>query len=202
VREPRPWAVPVLSAAVSAVLSSGLTAAYVRATLPDVIATRVPFTTVKEHADVAALLVAPGPPYRPLSGGEPVDLAAQGASVEVLASIGYTRGWTRAWSGAGGERVDAYVLEFSGESGATAYARGIGRAATLLIKPVPFSVSGVPDGSGLADTVRDKSGRYAQVVALHRGRWAALLVFSAKERTPQASVVALAQRQYAALSAP
>jgi hypothetical protein len=200
VRE-RPWVVPALAAALSAVLSSGVTAAFLRSRFPDVLATRAPFEYVPERADVAALLVAPPAPYRPAGPGHAVDLGAQGLSADQLAAAGFRRGWTRAWR-AGGERVDGYVFEFADERGATAYADAIGRAARLLIEPVPFLVPGVPDATGLADRVRDRNGRYALVVALHRGRWAALIVVAATASAPGPEVTTLAQRQYAALDAP
>lgn len=194
----RPWAVPVLAAAIAGVLSSGVTAAYLLSTRPDTVALPGDLLTAPEYRHVAALLVAPAEPFRPVSVGAPVDPEALRA--EGLASLGFRRGWTRAWRGPGGERVDSFVLEFGDPGGAAAYARGVGRAARLLERPRPFTVPGVPGSSGLADTVRDREGRYAQLVALHRGRWAALLVFATDDADPGAEVVGLAQRQWAALA--
>ncbi|HEU0131128.1 MAG TPA: hypothetical protein VFQ85_09080 [Mycobacteriales bacterium] len=200
----RERAVPVLSALIAATLSSGATAAYLRATQPEVLSVRTPFQTTPEQRHLALLLVAPGAPYAPAGRGSPVDVAAlgRGQSAEGMATLGFRRGWAQAWTSPRKERVDAFLLEFADATGATGYARGIGHAASLLIKPEPFVVPGVPEASGLADTVRDRNGMYAQVVVLHRGARAVLLVFTDASARPPAAAVTLAQRQYAALAAP
>lgn len=191
---------PFVGAALAAVLSSGLTAAYLRATAPDTLAVRGDLILTPEQRHLAALLVAPSEPYRPVSGGAEVDAAALGA--DGLTSLGFRRGWTRAWTAPDERRIDAFLLEFGDEGGALSYARGIGRATRLLVDPRPFAVPGVPGGSGLVDTVRDRDGHYAQVVAMSRGRRAALLVWATTTATPDAEVVAWAQRQWAALAGP
>lgn len=194
-----PWLPTAVGMALSAVLSSGVTAAYLRLTAPDTVALRGDLLQTPEQRHLAALLVAPGEPFRPESDGGPVDAAALRA--DGLESLGFRRGWTRAWVAPDGQRVDAFVLEFAGPDGATGYARGIGRAATLLADPEPFTVAGVPTASGLADTVADANGRYAQVVVLHRGPWAALLVLQTVSAEPGEPIRALTQRQWAALRA-
>jgi hypothetical protein len=201
VATPRPWVVPALTAAVAAVLSSGVTAVYLHETAPELFAAHAPLDVAPELRDLAGLLVAPERPYYALDDGKPVDLASQGASAAGLASLGFRRGWTRAW-GARKNRVDTFVMEFSSPTGAAAYARGIGRAAKLLLKPAPFAVAGLPDASGLRDTVKDRDGRYAQVIVMFRGQRTALLVFSDETSQPPAELLALAQRQYDALAAP
>ncbi|HVF05329.1 MAG TPA: hypothetical protein VNA20_10840 [Frankiaceae bacterium] len=197
-RARRSWVVPVLGALIAAVLSSGVTAAYFLSTMPDTVALPGDLLVTPEYRHVAALLVAPAEPFRPVSAGAPVDRKALGA--ERLAALGFRRGWMRTWRAPGAERVDSFVLEFGDEPGAAAYARGIGRAARLLERPRPFTVTGVPGSSGLADTVRDREGKYAQLVALHRGRWAVLLVFATNAADPGTEVLGLAQRQWAALA--
>jgi hypothetical protein len=191
-------AVPFVGAALAAVLSSGLTAVYLHARYPDVVSVRTPPQVAPDLVHLAALLVDPGAPFRPVDGGRPVDLAAAGASRDGLVSLGFTRGWSRSWV-TSDARVDAFVFEFSSGNGAAGYAGGIGRAARLLIKPEPFAVPGVPGASGLADTVRDRNGRYAQLVVLHRDTRAVLLVLS--DRTPArgTTLADLARRQYDAL---
>lgn len=193
------WLRTAVAAALSAVLSSGVTAAYLRATMPDVLAVDGAFTMTTEQRHLAAVLVAPGEPYRAASAGAPVD--AQQLGSEGLAALGYRRGWTRTWRAPQEQRVDAFVLEFADESGARGYAQGIGRVARLLTKPEPFTVTGVPGSSGLADQAKDREGNYAQVVVMHRGARAVLLVFATKDAEPGAEVVGLAQRQWAALAA-
>jgi hypothetical protein len=195
------WVVPVLGAAIAAVLSSGVTAVYLHETAPELFAAKAPLQVAPELRDLAGLLVAPERPYRALNAGTVVDLASQGASAQGLASLGFRRGWTQAW-GVRKNRVDTFVMEFTSPTGAAAYAHGIGRAAKLLLKPAPFTVTGVPDASGLRDTVRDRDGRYAQVIVLFHGSRAALLVFSDVTPQPPAELVALARAQYEALAAP
>lgn len=185
--------VPVLAAAISALLSSGLTAVFVRVREPDVVAQRPPFLVTPEQRDLATLLVAPGPPYVTAEPGESVPAA------DSLTALGFLRGWRRTWRTASAESVDTVLLEFATADGALGYARGIGRAATLLVRPKPFAVDGVPGGSGLADTVKDSGGHYAQVVVLHRGVRAALLLFESAAPDPGPGVADLAQRQYDAL---
>ena len=146
-----------------------------------------------EQRDLAALLVAPGTPYAAADRGAPVPAA------EGLTSLGFVRGWRRTWRTPSAESVDMVLLEFDSPDGALGYARGIGGAARLLVKPTPFTVDGVPGGSGLADTVKDRGGHYAQVVVLHRGVRAALLLFESAASSPGPEVAALAQRQYDAL---
>jgi hypothetical protein len=196
VADRRPLLVPVLACAISALLSSGLTAVVLRHREPGTVAQRPPLTVTPEQRDLATLLVTPGPPYVAVNAGEVVP-PSQG-----LTTLGLTRGWRRQFRTPSADRIDVIVLEFASASGARGYAQGIGRAAQLLVKPRPFTVSGVPGGSALADTVRDRDGKYAQVVVMHRGVRAALLVFAVSSATPGPEVAALAQRQYAALPAP
>jgi hypothetical protein len=194
-----PWLTTAVTAALSAVLSSGVTAAYLRANEPDVVAVSPPPVVTPEQRSLASILVAPAAPYRAVDGGAPVDAKALGA--DGLESLGFRRGWSRTWRTGGKDRVDSFVLEFAGESGARSYAQGIGRVARLLVKPEPFTVTGVPGSSGLADTVKDRDGNYAQVVVMHSGPRAVLLVFANDSALPGADVLTLAQRQWAALSA-
>jgi hypothetical protein len=137
-------------------------------------------------------MAEPAPPYAAVSPGH--DVPSTG-----LAGLGFRRGWTRAWQAPSKERVEAYVLEFAEPRGAATYAQGSGRAAALMVEPVPFVVTGVPDCVGLMDRVKDRAGMYARVVVMHRDARAALLVFSGASPTPGPEVLALAQRQYAAL---
>jgi hypothetical protein len=193
------WLAPVVGAALSAVLSSGVTAAYLRGTAPDTVAVHGDLQKTPEQRHLAALLVAPGEPFRAVDAGRPVDV--QGLGSKGLDALGFQRGWMRTWRTPDKETVDSFVLQFGSSAGALAYAQGIGRAATLLVRPEPFTVAGVPASSGLADTVKDSAGHYAQVVVLHRGVTAVLLVFATKSATPGDAVVGLAQRQWAALVA-
>ena len=194
------WLAPLVGAALSAVLSSGATAAYLRAREPDVVAVRGDLQTTPEQRHLAALLVAPGEPYRAVSDGSAVDAAALNA--DGLTALGFTRGWTRTWRAPDKQRVDAFVLEFGDESGARSYARGIGGAARLLVKPEPFAIPEVPGSSGLADTVKDRDGHYAQLVVMQRGTRAVLLVFATDTAAPGPVVLGVARRQWAALAAP
>jgi len=189
----RPWTVPALACAVSATLSSGLTAAVVRARQPDTFALRGGYQTTAEQRALVALLAEPGAPFQATSAGAPVDGKAFG-----LTSLGFRRGWVRTWRSPTA-RIDAYVLEFDKATAATGYASGIGRVASKLIEPVPFTVEGVPSASALADTKKDASGHYAQVVVLHRGRRAVLLVFSDADATPSPALHDLVRRQFDAL---
>lgn len=193
------WLTTAVTAALSAVLSSGITAAYLRAGEPEVVAVDPPRVVTPEQRSLAALLVAPAAPYRPINAGAAVDAKALGA--DGLTSLGFRRGWSRSWRTAGKDRVDSFVLEFAEESGARSYAQGIGRVARLLVEPEPFAVTGVPGGSGLADTVKDRDGNYAQVVVMHSGQRAVLLVFANESARPGSDVLSLAQRQWAALNA-
>ncbi len=188
------WTVTALACAVSATLSSGVTAAIVRARQPDTFALRGGYQTTAEQRALVALLADPGAPFRADSAGAPVDGKALG-----LTSLGFRRGWVRTWRSPNA-RIDAYVLEFDKPTGASGYAAGLGRVAGRLIEPVPFVVDGVPGASGLADAKKDATGRYAQVVALHRGRRAVLLVFSDTDATPSGALHALVRRQYDALA--
>ena len=190
-------AIPVIGAAIVAVLSSGLTTVYLHARYPDLVAVRGPITVEPDRAHLAALLVDPGPPFTPVSGGTQVTAADAGASRQGLLSLGFSRGWTQAWT-ATGARLDAYVFEFLNEAGAAGYASGIGRVSTLLIEPHAFVVTGVPGASGLADTVRDRDGRYAQLVVFNRGVIAVLYVLSSDSAAPVLGE--LARKQYAALA--
>lgn len=194
-----PWLATAVTAALSAVLSSGITAAYLRADEPDVIAVNPPLVVTPEQRTLASILVAPAAPYRPVGDGAAVDAKALGA--DGLTSLGFRRGWSRTWRTADKDRVDSFVLEFAAESGARSYAQGIGRIAQLLVEPEPFTVTGVPGSSGLADTVKDRDGQYAQVVVMQRGARAVLLVFANDSAKPGSDVLSLAQRQWAALSA-
>lgn len=189
---PPRWAVPVIGAALSAVLSSGVTVLVLHRTAPELFAIDPGLELTPEQRHLAELLAEPAPPYAALSPGRDV-------TNEGLDGLGFRRGWTRAWQAPSTERVESYVLEFADPRGARTYVQGTGRAAALLIEPVPFVVTGVPDCVGLADRVKDRSGRYAQVVVMHRDARAALLVFSGLSATPGPEVLALAQRQYAAL---
>ena len=190
--DPPRWAVPVVGAALSAVLSSAVTVLVLHATAPELFAIDAPLATTPERRHLAELIVAPGAPYVAVSAGREVP-------GDGLAGLGFRRGWTRTWRAPTRERVESYVLEFADARGASGYTRGAGRAAGLLLKPVPFVVTGVPDCIGLADTVKDRSGFYAQVVVMHRGPRAALLVLSDSSASPGAEVLALARRQYDAL---
>jgi hypothetical protein len=183
--------VPVLGAALSAVLSSGLTAAYLRTRPEPVVPAVGEWVVAPERTHPMALLAAPDQPWRPVSDGKALTVAAPG----------FVTGWTRAWR-TPRERVDSSVLEFASPADAAAYAGGVGRAAPLLIDPAPFVVPGVPTASGLSDRSKARDGRYAHVIALHRGKRAALLLFAVDSARPSPLVVALAQRQYAALAAP
>ena len=185
------WAVPALAAALSAVLSSGLTAAFLRVRSPETVAIRPPVELTVEQRALVELLVDPGPRYVSASVGAVVPVT------DTLRSLGYVRGWTRTFD-AGRQRLEAFVLEFGSETGAAGYARGIGGATRLMASPRPFTV-GVPGASGVADTVKASDGRYLQLVALHRGTRAALLVFRDESATPGGDLLALAQRQYDAL---
>jgi len=184
------WAVPGIAVALSAVLSSGATAAFLRSREPDVIAVRVPLQVSEEQRALVDLLVDPGARFVAASEGVPVQPTAD------LTTLGYVRGWTRTFN-AGRQQLDAFVLEFATDEGALGYARGIGRATRLLSKPEPFAID-VPGASGLADTVKSADGRYLRLVSLSRGPHAALLVFR-DEDTSAADLLALAQRQYDAL---
>lgn len=188
-----------VAVALSGVLSSGLTAAYLRATAPDTLALRGDLLLTPEQRHLAALLAEPAAPFAAAGAGRAVDATALGA--DGLASLGFRRGWTRTWQAPSGERLDAFVLEFADARGAAAYGGNAGRAARLLARPVPFAVAGLPAATGLADRVADADGRYLQLVALHRGPWAALLVLATAEREPGATIVGLAQRQWARLAA-
>jgi hypothetical protein len=193
---PPRWSVPVLACALTGVLSSGVTAVVMRAREPHGMLVAGELLTTPEQRDLVTLLVAPGPSFRAESPGSPVDAH----TTTGLASLGFRRGWVRTWR-SGGDRVDSFVLEFEQPTGAEGYAGGIGRAATMLIKPVPFTVAGVPGASGLADTMKDRSGHYAQVVVLHRGARAVLLVFTNDSPTPPPTVADLARREWDALGA-
>jgi hypothetical protein len=195
----RTWPVPVIGAAISAVLSSGLTAAYLRSTFPDVLAVDGELQLTPEQRHLAALLVAPGEPFVPDGAGKPVDGSVSG--FEGLAALGFTRGWTRTWTAPDEQRVDAFLLEFADAAGARSYAGGLGQAGTLLARPRPFTVAGVPGGSGLADEVPDRAGHYTQLVVLTDGPRAVLVVFASRSAAPGATILDLAQRQYAALVA-
>jgi hypothetical protein len=190
------WAVPVVAAALTGVLSSGVTAVYLRSTEPETVAIDVPREVTPEQRHLAALLVAPAAPYTLTGPGKPVDTNVLGGGLDAL---GFVRGWTQSWRTPDKQTVDSFVLEFADPAGADAYARGIGNAATLLTRPRPFSVTGVPGGSGLLDTVADKDGNYAGLVVMRDGVRAVLLVLATK--SPGAGALDLAQRQWAALSA-
>ena len=187
---PPSWAVPALAAALSAVLSSGLTAAFLRVREPESFAISPPVELTVEQRALVDLLVDPGSRFVAASVGAAVP------ATDSLRTLGYVRGWSRTFH-AGRQQLDAFVLEFAGESGAEGYARGIGGAARLLASPEPFAV-GVPGASGLVDTVKANDGRFLHLVALHRGSRAALLVFRDESRSG-ADLLALAQRQYDAL---
>ena len=190
---PRPWVVPALAAALTGVLSSGVTAVIVRSQIPDVFAIRGPLELTQEQRHLVELLVDPGERFVPTSVGAPVRPSRS------LTSLGYVRGWSRTFH-AGRQQLDAIVLEFAAADGAVGYARGIGGAAQLLAKPEPFALPDIPGASGLVDTVKADDGRYVHLVSLHRGPRAALLVF--RDEAPGASgdLLALAMRQYDALA--
>ena len=187
-----PWAVTAVAVALSGVLSSGMTAAFLRSREDGVVAIQGPLQLTVEQRALVDMLVDPGTRFRPASLGASLEPTAN------LTALGYQRGWTRRFD-AGRQQLDAFVLEFADEKGAAGYARGIGGAARLLAKPEPFAVTGVPGASGLVDTVKADDGRYLHLVALHRGPRAALLVFR-DEKTAAADLLALAQRQYDALA--
>lgn len=189
------WLVPVVAAALTGVLSSGVTALYLRSTMPDVLAIDPDKQITPEQRHLAALLVAPAAPFTAAGEGKPVDDATlQNADV-----LGFQRGWTRTWQAPGRQRVEAFVLEFGDANGALTYARGLGRAAPLLTRPEPFTVTGVPGSSGLTDTVADKDGNYTAIVVVNEGRRVALLVFATRSATPGSAIVDLARRQWMAL---
>jgi hypothetical protein len=183
-----------VAAALSGVLCSGVTAAVMRANEPETVAIRGPVQLTVEQRSLVELLVDPGQRFQSASVGAPVPASGN------LPSLGYVRGWTRTFT-ADRQQLDAFVLEFSSESGAEAYARGIGGAARLLADPMPFAVTGVPGASGLADTRKASDGRYLNLVSLHRGARAALLVFRDETQGAGGDLVALARRQYDALGA-
>lgn len=185
------WTVPALAAALSAILSSGLTAAFLRSRVPETVAIHPPVEMTVEQRALVDLLVDPGPRYTAASIGAAVPASGD------LGSLGYVRGWTRTFT-AGRQQLEAFVLEFGSEAGAAGYARGIGGATRLMSAPRPFSVS-VPGANGVADTVAAADGRYLQLVSLHRGPRAALLVFRDESASPGGDLLALAQRQYDAL---
>jgi hypothetical protein len=194
-RTPR-WAVPVIGALVAAVLSSGLTAVYLHGRFPEIFPLATPPVVAPEQVHLAELLVEPGPPFRPVSSGTPFQ---SGQAAQRFAALGLTRGWTRTWD-APDARLDAYLLEFADARGAAGYAGGIGRVAGAFLKPAAFRVPGVPGASGLADTVADRGGRYAQAVAFARANRAVLLTLSTTDATPGGLLVEIAQREYAALA--
>lgn len=184
---------PVVGAALTGVLSSGVTAVYLRETMPETFAGEQQFTPEQRH--LAALLVAPARPFAPVDGGKAVDPT----TLAGLATLGFVRSWTQTWRTPDKQSVDAFVLEFAEPAGALSYARGLGNAATLLTRPRPFAVDGVPGASGLLDTVADKDGNYASLVVMRNGSRAVLLVLAT--RSPAAGALDLAQRQWAALVA-
>jgi hypothetical protein len=186
-----PWAVPGIAVALSAVLSSGATAAFLRSREPDVVAVRAPLQISEEQRALVDLLVDPGPRFVAASAGVPVETTGD------LTKLGYVRGWSRTFN-AGRQQLDAIVLEFATEEGALGYAHGIGGATRLLAKPEPFALDGIPGASGLVDTEKAADGRYLRLVSLYRGAHAALLVFR-DEDDSAADLLALAQRQYDAL---
>lgn len=186
-----PWAVTAVAAALSAVLSSGVTAVFLRLREPETLAISPPVELTVEQRALVELLVDPGARFVPAGVGAAVPTSAS------LRDLGYVRGWTRTFH-AGRQQLDAVVLEFALENGAESYARGIAGATPLLSKPEPFAV-GVPGASGVVDTVRANDGRYLHLVALHRGARAAVLVFKDESRSG-ADLLALAQRQYDALA--
>lgn len=192
-------ATPLVGAALAAVLSSGLTAAYLRATMPETVAIDPDPDVADEQRHLAALLVALSAPFAAVSAGGPVD--AQALRAQGLEALGFTRGWTRTWRAPDERKVDSFVLEFADAGGARSYAQGIGRVATLLVEPRAFAVEGVPGASGLADEVADSDGHHTQVVVLARGKRAVLLVVAAASAAPDPAVVDLARRQYEALGA-
>ncbi|HEV2890245.1 MAG TPA: hypothetical protein VGX28_07685 [Frankiaceae bacterium] len=185
------WAVTAVAAALSAVLSSGVTTVFLRLRAPETVAISPPVELTVEQRALVELLVDPGARFVPANVGTAVPAS------ESLRSLGYVRGWTRTFS-AERQQLDAFVLEFASESGARGYARGIGGAARLLSRPEPFALP-VPNASGLVDAVRADDGRYLHLVALYRGARAALLVFRDESRSG-ADLLALAQRQYDALA--
>ncbi|HEX8001803.1 MAG TPA: hypothetical protein VF519_03820 [Mycobacteriales bacterium] len=185
------WAVPAVAAALSGVLCSGVTAAFLRSRMPETVAIEGPVQLSVEQRALVELLVDPGPRFVAESVGVAVPASAG------LRDLGYRRGWTRRFA-AGRQQLDAFVLEFASDGGALGYARGIGGATRLLAAPEPFALPGVPGASGLVDTVPSTDGRYVHLVALARGPRAALLVFRDTSRNG-ADLLALARRQYDAL---
>lgn len=186
--------VAVVAAALSGVLCSGVTAAVMRATEPEVAAIDGPRQIAEEQRHLAELLLDPGAPYVAAgAGSEPqVDAAVR--------ARGVVRGWARRYT-AGPDSLDALLFEFGTEDQARGYSRSVGAAAPLLAKPVPFDVPGVPDASGLADTVKDAKGQYLRLVVVVRGRYTALLVLRDDAPGIATDVVTFARRQYDALGA-
>lgn len=192
----RAWAVPVIGAALTGVLSSGVTALYLRSTFPDVLAIEGDQQLTSEQRHLAALLVAPAKPFAIAGPGKPVDARVLGEGLDALE---FQRGWTQTWRTPDKQKVDAFALEFRDETGARSYARGIGNSATLLTQPRPFEVPDVPGSIAIVDAVPDRDGNYAALAVLHQGSRAVFLVFATKQ--PGAGVADLVQRQWRALLA-
>ena len=183
-----------VAVALSGVLSSGLTAAYLRATEPETTAIDGDMHVTPEQRHLAAMLVAPGLPFTRGSGGEPLTATDLGTT-----PLGFQSGWQEAFRSRDEQQVTTFLLRFDGPAAARSYAQGAGRIAAAMTSPEPFLVSGVPGASGLADTTKDSDGHYLQAVVLHRGTHAALLLFTTEQARPGSLVADLAQRQWAAL---
>lgn len=179
--------VPLVAAALSAVLSSGLTAAYLRSTMPDTVPVEGAPVVTPETRPLASRLAEPAAPYRATSPGSTLDLG----SVE-----GFARGWQRVWA-RGDEQLTSYVMEFGGTAQARSYAQGgTGRLAARFTSPEPFLIEGMPGVSGLSDTVRDSNGHYLHAVVMHRERFVALLLLVSDAARPGNVVGDVVHRQW------
>lgn len=186
--------VPVVGAALTGVLSSGVTALYLRSTMPETFAMPGEQQLAPEQRHLAAFLVAPAGGFRPVQG-RAYDPGADAG----LGALGFTRGWIREWKGRANEHVTASILEFAEPAGAQSYAARFGRTAALLTRPRAFTVDGVPGASGLADTVAASDGMHTVLVQLQEGTRAVLLLLVLRSPDPGPPVVDYVQRQWAAL---
>ncbi len=199
-------AVPVLAGLIGVTLTTGIATAS-RHTPP------APTTPVAAPAPVPSV----APPARPKPAAKKVDLrtllAKPGSAYHRITRTGaldrrtlrrfgdldVRRGYAATWRTRTGDRtLTTYVLEFASDDGAERYAAGIRGVVPKLRRPVPFRVAGVP-ASGLADATPDRDGNYTQLVVVHRGEHAALLVLFTRQAEPHADLSRLAQREYAML---
>jgi hypothetical protein len=190
--------ITLVAAALSAVLSSGLTAAYLRSTMPATVPVNGAPLVTPETRPLATRLAEPAAPYRPRSAGGPLDITTIDRTTTPPA--GFVRAWQRSWASTD-EQVTTFLVEFAGEAQARSYAQGgTGRLAVLFDSPVPFVIDGVPGASGVSDTEPDADGHFGQAVVIHRDRFTALLVFVTNAARPGNVVADLSRRQWAALA--